>query len=226
MKKNSLLIFIVLLVSILVVLPLVSCKKEIDPEIVEEASYKFVEGSSMFIEMGEYPQTIATDVTIADIKSQGTYDETTGYYTYNNEKYKIITANPNASIDSVAFSNEESVVAGQEYAFKVEKIVWKIINKQLKEEDYLLYSTKVLDSTYYQDEDAFGASSESVVNYYLYDENHNLQIKSEVYANNYELSILRQKLTNFYEQAFSDANKKAIKKVTVDNSSTKASSSW
>ncbi len=222
MKKKFLLISTILIISILLVLPLFACEKEVEPE-VKIIPYKFVDGSTVFIEMGEYPQTIAEDVTVADIKTNGTYDESTGYYTYNENKYKIITASPDAGISEPTFSNGESVVAGTEYAFKVETIIWKIINKQLKEDDYLLYANKILDSTHYQEEENYGASTTQVVNYYLYDENHQLQIEKEVYANNYEYSTLRNTLTSFYNIAFSEDNKTAIKKITVDNTSEKAS---
>ena len=222
MKKRFLLIFSILMISILLVLPLVSCKEEIEPE-EKIIPYKFVEGSTTLIEMGEYPQTVAQDVTVDEIKASGTYDETTGYYTYNDSKYKLIPAFADDSITEVTFSNGESVVWGKEYAFKVEPIVWKIINKQIKEDtDYLLYANKILDSTHYQEEENFGASTGQVVNYYLYDENHQLQKDTEVYANNYEHSTLRSALSNFYNVAFNADNKTAIKKITVDNTSQKA----
>lgn len=222
MKKKFLLFLIISIISILLVLPLVSCKKEVEPE-VKIIPYKFVDGSTTLIEMGEYPQTIATDVSVDDIKASGVYDEETGYYTYNDVKYKIIPAYADQDITDATFSNGEAVVWGKEYAFKVEPIIWKIINKQIKDDtDYLLYANKILDSTHFQDEENYGASTGQVVNYYLYDENHQLQITTEVYANNYEFSKLRSTLSNFYEVAFSDDNKTAIKKITVDNTSSRA----
>ena len=218
MKKRLVLILSILLLSISLILPLVSCKKntDIEPEEKEVIPYTFVEGSSVLIKMGTYPQTIAS-VSADTIKANGTYDEQTGYYTYEGSLYKLVIAHPCTQEMTAVFSDGQSVVDGKEYAFKVEDIIWKLINKQLEEEDYFAYSNKVLDTAIYQQKAKIGKASNNV--YYLYDSNGNLQITQEVYANNWEYSVLRSALAQFYNIAFNEDNKTAIKQVDNVNSS-------
>ena len=218
MKKKLVLIFSILLLSISMILPLVSCKKNTEPEPTPHVviPYTFVDGSSIYIKMGTYPQTIA-DVSVDTIKASGTYDSTTGYYSYDNKLYKIVTAHPCTEEMTAEFSNGVIVEDGKEYAFRVEDIIWKIINKALDEEDYFVYSEKVLDTAIYQAQAKFGKASNGV--YYLYDSNGNLQITQEVYANNWEYSSLRATLANFYNIAFNSDNKTAIKQTDNVNSS-------
>ena len=166
MKKRLVLILSILLLSISLILPLVSCKQEIstDPVVIEVIPYTFVEGSSVLIKMGTYPQTIAS-VSADTIKANGAYDEQTGYYLYEGSLYKLVIAHPCTQEMSAVFSDGQSVVDGKEYAFKVEDIIWKLINKQLEEEDYFAYSNKVLDTVIYQQQAKIGKASNNV--YYL-----------------------------------------------------------
>lgn len=221
MKKKWWLVLSIMVLTISLILPLTSCKKkqqnQQEPE--DQIAYEFVEGSTIYIKMGTYPQTIAKDVTVSEIKENGTYSEKTGYYTYNGNEYKIIKANPCTQDMTPTFSNGEVAVKDKEYAFLVEPIIWKIINKALKEEYYFAYSNCILDTSIYQKQENIGSNTSGVINYYLYDENHKLLEEEEIYANNWINSVLRQNLIKFYDVAFTDANKSAIKVAKISNSS-------
>ena len=212
-------ILIVVLV-LLVPLSLFSCKEKetypVPAVPTKVIPYTFVEDSSLIIEMGTYPQTLETEYTVEEIKG-GVYYEDTGYYMYYGNYYEILTAYPCTQDMTPKFSNGEVCEAGKEYAFKVEPIRWKVINKILNEENYFVYSNKILDTTIYQKQAAFGYDSD-YQNYYLYKDNV-LQVDKELYANNYEHSILRLKLQGFYSKAFSSANKSGIYLTSVKNSS-------
>ncbi len=220
MTRKILISFLItIVVAISMILPLMACQDNTEPEvIVEEDAYTFVEGSTIFVEIGSYPQTIAKDVKIDEIKT-GTYSETTGYYTYNEKQYKIIQANPYEGSTSLTFSNGEAVVKNQEYAFLVEPIVWKIINKTSSSTDgyYFVYSNNILDTCIYQYQSAYSQSTGSVKNYYLLDDDGNLLEKQELYANNWFYSNLRKCLLEFYDVAFTSVNKKAILYTTISN---------
>ena len=223
MKKAKLLILTIFILTVIIILPLTSCKKKsntpdpINP--VVAPAYEFIDGSTVYIKMGRYPQSLETEISIDDIKASGSYNESTGYYKYNDKEYKIITANPCTQDIAPTFSNGEVVVKGKEYAFVVEPIVWKIINKSLKEEYYLAYSNCILDTTIYQYQSKIGSTTTGVKNYYLLDSDGNMQIDAEIYANNWEYSVLREALHNFYNVAFSETNKSAIQTYTINNSS-------
>ena len=211
-KKIGVLI-IALCTTFLMLFSLVSCKKKetpIEPEPEDPIPYEFVEGSTIYINMGTYPQTVVSDIPVADIKS-GTYDEATGYYKYKDNYYSVITAHPCTDDMTAVFSNGDAVQDGKEYAFKVEPIKWRIINKALSQSEgyYFVYSTKILDVSIFQQQSAFGYSSTYEV-YYLYKDGH-LREDSVYYANNWEASILRLNLNNFYTKSFTDANKTAIR---------------
>ncbi len=230
MKKAKLLLLTILILTVVLALPLTACKKKKanpDPVTPEETiPYEFVEGSTVYITMGKYPQKLETEVTVEDIKANGTYSESTGYYKYNDKEYKIISANPCTQDMTPTFSNGEVAVQGKEYAFIVEPIVWKIINKALKEEYYLAYSDYILDTSIYQYQSKIGNTTTGVIIYYLKDSEGNLQKDKEIYANNWEYSVLRTNLHNFYNVAFSDANKSAIQTFTMKNSSPNNSNNY
>jgi len=214
MKKKWLYISIILILSISLILPLVSCKKEEEPT-EPVIPYEYVEGSTILISMGLYPQTVS-DIDVATIKS-GTYDETSGYYTYDGNQYAICEAYPFDIEYTPTFSNNQSVVVGKEYAFKVEPIIWKILNKNLGDDFYLIYANRVLDTCVYQLQENFKKGTDSFSNYYLLDNDGNLCIEQEYYANNYEYSALRYTLKQFYNKAFNEGNKSAIQTVEVNN---------
>ena len=221
MKKAKLLILTILILTVVLILPLTACKKKKgDPDsVTPEVAYEFVEGSTVYIKIGKYPQKLETEVSVEDIKASGTYSESTGYYTYNDKEYKIIAANPCTQDMTPTFSNGEVAVAGKEYAFIVEPIVWKIINKALKEDFYLAYSDYILDTSIYQYQSKIGKTTINPIIYYLKDDEGNLRKDEEIYANNWENSVLRQNLHNFYNVAFSDVNKSAIQTYTMKNGS-------
>ena len=220
MKKSYLLVLLIIVLSISLILPLVSCKDKKEPETPEDPviPYEYVDGSTIYIVMGEYPQSLVKDIAISDIKS-GAYDETTGYYTYNDNKYKIVTAHSCNTVSNKVFTNGDEVVDGQEYAFLVEPIVWKILNKNLGDDYHFVYSNVILDTAIFQKQENIGRSSTGIKNYYLYDEDGDLAISQEIYANNWQYSELRNTLTKFYNLAFTKDNKTAIRLSTISNSS-------
>ena len=215
MKKKLVLVISILLITISLILPLTSCKKKNNRTEENGVPYTFLENSTIYIKMGTYPQTISQE-SVDTIKTNGTYDSQSGYYTYNNNKYKIITAHPCTDEVSPVFSNDEPVVDGKEYAFLVEDIVWKIINKALDDPDYFVYSNKILDTAIYQDLDKIGKYRS---NYYIYDNQGALLYNEEVYANNWEYSKLRTTLAYFYNNAFNNANKTVIIQKEIANTS-------
>ncbi len=218
MKKRITLILLICVVAISMILPLVACDKNVVIPINNPA-YTYVDGSSVFIKMGTYPQKIA-DVAVATIKAEGTYNKDTDYYTYNQKQYKIISARPCHENMTATFSNGEVVEDNKEYAFEVQSIVWKIINKSLGEDTYYVYSKYILDTEIYQVQDRIYDAGE---NKYLLKDNKG-NVMNDIYANNWEYSKLRETLKYFYTIAFDSNNKKGIIQTSNTNHHAKNSS--
>ncbi|MDE5562102.1 MAG: hypothetical protein K2J01_00870 [Clostridiales bacterium] len=151
-----------------------------------------------FAMYGEYPQTIkAANVTVG-----GTADAD-GYYTGSDgAKYAKVTATPYFMYtwSNVKFSNDENVIAGTDYFFKVEPIKWRVLEK--KDGKTLLLCDTIIDSGVYhnsQDSREIGGTT--------------------VYASNYMHSDIRAWLNGtFYAKAFSSAQQQNIQLTTVNNS--------
>lgn len=179
-------------------------------EYVEETVYERVDEDGTpnpdgdYILFGYYPQTIkASNVTI-DTNST----DSRGYYLGSDgEYYAALSANPFGSNNT--FSDGTTITRGTTYYFKVEPLLWRILT-----EDYngqgtaLVVSDKIIDAMAYQ-------SNYTSSNGYYYVTGY----EGEIYANNYEYSEVRAFLTGeFYNTAFTEAQKSIIQLTTVDNS--------
>ena len=158
MKKLVLVAF-VLLASVMV---LVGCKME--PEGPQgQKVYKFTseprilsdykspnntDSEWTYVAFGDWPQTIkATDVTVDETKSRKM-----GIFTYylgsDGNYYVKVTANPYE--DGYKYSDESVVEEGEEVYFKVEPIVWRVLNskdgKYNESENPLLLAENILTS--------------------------------------------------------------------------------
>ena len=93
------------------------------PDEPQEPTYK---RDGKYIWFGEYPQTIATSVALAQI---GTTTDSKGYFTssYDNERYAKVVATPYST--GYTFSDTTSVTEGNTYYFKVEPIKWRILSE-------------------------------------------------------------------------------------------------
>ena len=219
MKKRITLILLICVVAISLILPLVACDKDKPVDPVDTPAYTYVDGSSVFINMGTYPQKIA-DVSVETIKTNGVYNQETGYYTYDSKQYKIISARPCHEYMTPTFSNGEVVEDNKEYAFEVQSIVWKIINKSLGEDTYYVYSKYILDTEIYQEQSRIADVGDN--KYFLKDSKG--KVMENVYANNWEYSKLRETLKQFYNIAFDSNNKKGIIQTSNTNEHAKKSS--
>ena len=146
MKKFIKVFSVVIILSIICSTCMFACKKDDNTKKEEKDSLSYTFVTSKQISFGSYPQTIAKNVELSDIKT-GEYDESTGYYKYNGKTYAIITATP--SVEDATFSNGSSVIAGQEYAFVVEDIIWNIIYSK-EDNAFVCMSNKILDITNFQ----------------------------------------------------------------------------
>ena len=164
---------------------------------------------------GSYPQTKVNDKNI--ISALGTFDQSTwtsyGYYiqgevsecmyyidkTYDGEKYRgvyIASYRPNecgwSSSKRNSYQPDNGYMATRTYWFKYEPIKWDVV----KEEDgkAILVADRILDSQPFDYEDG------------------------ESYNNYAESTIRRWLNDNFYNTAFSAAEKEVILTTKVDNS--------
>ncbi len=148
-----------------------------------------------YLQFGSYPQTVKSD--------EVTIDETdvddNGYY-LGSDGFRYVKASARLIYAGTVFNNEIPITNRQEYYFKVEPIVWRI----LKEESGIvtLLSEKALNThCFYSGSDTRTIDGETI------------------YKNNYEYSDIRTWLnSDFYDMAFSSSEKSKIQETTVDNS--------
>ena len=148
-----------------------------------------------YLQFGSYPQTVKSD--------EVTIDETdvddNGYY-LGSDGFRYLKASARLIYAGTVFNNEIPIKNGQEYYFKIEPIVWRI----LKEESGIvtLLSEKALNThCFYSGSDTRTIDGETI------------------YKNNYKYSDIRTWLnSDFYDMAFSSSEKSKIQETTVDNS--------
>ena len=97
------------------------------------------------IKYGMFPQTIVSDVALIDTLNSLKVVEDNGYYEYENELYFADRANPHG--DAKYFSNDEQIITGRTYWYKVEPILWDIIGNSGNE--YKIVSRTVLTAMTY-----------------------------------------------------------------------------
>ncbi|MDE6617597.1 MAG: hypothetical protein K2K13_01055 [Clostridiales bacterium] len=151
-----------------------------------------------YVYYGEYPQSLkAESVTV------GGAADANGYYTGSDgAKYAKVTASTTSmgTWDPYKFSNDENIVNGNDYYFKVEPIKWRVLETK-NGVAYLLCDSIIDHSAFYnsQDEREIGGNT--------------------VYPNNYAQSGIRTWLNDtFYNKAFSATQQQNIQLTTVDNS--------
>lgn len=190
------------------------------------------------IEFGEYPQTHVTEAALVseldaclaadNWQSLGFYcgDGTYGSMApsdfakyqdveYNGSKYRAITFSAYRPVYSKNPCGEAGYI-GSVYGYKTEEIHWFSFDpiewKVLDAETGLLCSTAILDSRALNDIVAVCERNGSASVYYL-------DAEKNYYANNYAQSTLRSWLNGeFFNTAFSDAEKACIAVSEVDNS--------
>ncbi len=164
------------ILMVFVIMVLVSCNS---------VNEEFYDRDGDFIFMGEYPQTLA----LADaISGMGTEVDDDGYYTssYDSERYAKVVATPYER--GYTFSNEEEVINGETYYFKVEPIKWRIVDISGKKA--LLLAEILLDNSKYDFDDCNWENSD----------------------------IRNLLNNNFYNKAFNDSQQGIIETSLVDNS--------
>lgn len=164
------------------------------------------------VELGKYPQTVETDTDIISNLDNITTTNSLGYIEYNGAEYKKVTADPYSP--NYTFINGLSIVSGNTYYFKVETIIWRVL--ELNDGTYKLLSNMILDNTQF---------------YTNYESRTINDVK--IYPNNYEYSNIRAWLngydgtsynvddyTNkgFIDIAFTEEERKLINTKLVDNS--------
>ena len=152
-------------------------------------------GTEQYIYFGMYPQSIVTDskTKIALLNYTGPLNER-GYYEYNGEEYT--KKRVNLYSDSYLYSNGAKPDNLNEEFFKVEPILWRIIDID-SAGNYTLLADKAINTCVY---DAFEYPNNNA-------------------TNNYEDSIIRRWINNdFYNIAFNDEEKEEVLITNVDNS--------
>ena len=108
------------------------------------------------ITLGEYPQSLVTDQVTIYYLNNSTPDSS-GYYTYQGDKYEKVIANPN--YDGVdIFDNGDVINAGSTYYFKVEPVQWRCL--AVDGSKRLIVSNKLLVSHRFDESSVFYAISE------------------------------------------------------------------
>lgn len=132
----------------------ISDTSDISEQSSDSSSEEIITPSSSYLEYGYYPQTIVDDgETINQLNSLTPLSS--GYYFYDNNYYfkDIASVYPDYSVMYTAhaskFSNNEEIITGNSYYFKVEPIKWRLIKETT--DNYLLYSDIILDVTYFDD---------------------------------------------------------------------------
>ncbi len=98
---------------------------------------------------GLYPQThVGDETTISALNALKSADKN-GWYLYNEEYYVKKTATPD-STSSFKFKDGTPIVAGTEYWYKCELIIWKVLESD--NGIYSLVSTTLLDAYAYDDD--------------------------------------------------------------------------
>ncbi len=167
-----------------------------------------------YLYFGSYPQTLkADDVTVT------TAPDANGYYLGSDgEKYAKLTANFYSDTDTQY--QVYNMTNGETYYFKVEPIKWRILSKT--DNTYTVVSDVALQGLAYQSNVKEVTNSlTSSTYYYVADDSGNIVTyhDSNAYANNYDLSDLRDFLNNdFYNKAFTSSEQAVIETTTVDNS--------
>lgn len=103
---------------------------------------------------GEYPQTLAS---VQAVSQMGTTADQDGYYTssYDQERYAKLVAQPRFS--DYLFSNGDPILQDEVYYFKVEPILWRVLDRSVTEE--FLMSEKILDTHIFDTQTEEWASS-------------------------------------------------------------------
>lgn len=154
-----------------------------------------------YVLFGEYPQSLKSpEVEITEeVDSRGYYLGNDGEY------YARVRATPYG--EDYTFLNGETIVAGEVYYFKLEPIIWKILN--IDDGKALILSKDILDGVGYQ-------MSVNKVGKNVYATSNGAP--SGTYANNYEYSEARAFLNGeFLSVAFTETKSELIVKTTVNN---------
>ncbi len=157
---------------------------------IERKRQPYQENGLTYINFGSYPQTIVSDIELINNLNNVTKTNNRNYYEYNGEEYMKISATPfefEEEQPGQVFSNNEEVIEGEIYWFKIEPIKWRVLENN--NGDYKLLSSVALDL---QD----------------FDEESNNYKNSEIrkWLNN-----------DFYNKAFNNQEKEFIKITLVDN---------
>ena len=138
---------------------------------------------------GEYPQTLASNDAVNQMRQT---PEGSGYYIsdYDNEQYQKVIGHPYYD-NQYTFTNGDTIFDGDTYYFKVEPILWRIL-------DVDQYNTALL-------------LSELILDFTAFDDS----------INDWVVSDLRDFLnTQFYDSAFSTTEQSHIEEVTLENALT------
>ncbi len=185
-----------------------------------------------YVYMGEYPQTIKAD----NVSIVSSTPDSDGYYKGSDgERYYKYTANVDWGdlgldeetaklLNLTTLSNGYQYSNGDTLYFKVEKIKWRILDKN--GDDYTLMCDSILQGMAYQSNYLYDTSD---YEYYATDSSGNVLYDgsgNKVYANNYKYSELRSFLNgSFYNGAFTTKQKALIKLTNIDNSASSTNDS-
>lgn len=158
------------------------------------------------VTLGSYPQTLKEESVMIVSSTPDVH----GYYMGNDgAKYVKITATPNESSTRKFRSNGQTVEKDKEYYFKVEPIVWRVLEER-DGKAFLMCDTSIEVMPFQSHVDEKPA--DSFVNYYG-------APAETYYANDYQFSEIRYWLNHdFLGEAFADIPLGVLAKFGVDNS--------
>ncbi|MBQ8844619.1 MAG: hypothetical protein IJ008_01225 [Clostridia bacterium] len=191
--------------------------KEVEENISDFSSCYKIEGDLIYF--GYYPQTIASQ---EEVKSLSSTSDKNGFYTSNidGSKYIKYKTKDYSYLETLEFSNGEQVKKNNEYYFKCEPIVWRIINNK---NNYVTIATVNLLDCYPFIAEENVVREVAVIN----DEQTSVwfNIKNNVpkgiYANSWEYSDLREWLNSDFKNHFSQNEQSILQLSELDNSSSK-----
>lgn len=130
-----------------------------------------IDENTAYVYRGEYPQSRVTDSALIEALSKLKSTNARGYYTYDGEQYAKVVYN-NAS-GKATFNDGTKLTNGKTYFFKVEKILWRVLDNTTS----LVISELILDAISYYDSNEDRARPGAVIDV-------------TVYPNNYSVSVL------------------------------------
>lgn len=152
-------------------------KSEEESKVEPDGSVPVLSEYGNEVTYGVYPQTNINDASLIATLNAIENPEPIGWYRYEGSYYVKTKATPSSNY--FKFDNGNPIVEGEEYWFKCEPIIWRVLKND--NGDYLVLSSKLLDASCYhttKEDRTIGGKT--------------------IHASNYKYSYIRAWLNEFF----------------------------